>query len=127
MKEDDFVLFLKQDSFLGKTYEYGMVVSVQESNEDVIRKVKVKYWNAKENVDRETLRSVRQLVMIHYVDEIDIIKEIYNIYNWHNLVAPSPQALRFVAKIGQCNVSLQCNNYSLNRQKLLFFCFNLLR
>ena len=26
-----------------------------------------------------------------------------------------------------CNVTIQCNNYSLNRQNLLFFCFNLLK
>ena len=26
-----------------------------------------------------------------------------------------------------CNVTIHCNNYSLNRQKLLFFCFNLLK
>ena len=26
-----------------------------------------------------------------------------------------------------CNVTIHCNNYSLNRQNLLFFCFNLLK
>ena len=26
-----------------------------------------------------------------------------------------------------CNITIQCNNYSLNRQNLLFFCFNLLK
>ena len=60
LKEGDVVLFLKQDSLLSKTYQYGMVVSVQQSSDDVIRKVKVKYRNANENVDRETFRSVRQ-------------------------------------------------------------------
>ena len=55
-----------------------MVVSVQESSDGVIRKVKVKYQKASENVDRETFRSVRQLVMIHPVHEIDIIQEINN-------------------------------------------------
>ena len=81
MKEGDVVLFLKQDSLLSKTYQYGMVASVQESSDGVIRKVNVKYRNANENVDRETFRSVRQLVMIHPVDEIDIIQEINNIKN----------------------------------------------
>ena len=47
----------------------------------MICKVKVKYRNANENVDRETFRSVRQLVMIHPVDEVDIIQEISNIKN----------------------------------------------
>ena len=47
LKEGDIVLFLKQDSFLSKIYQYGMVVSVQQSSDSIIRKVKVKYRNAK--------------------------------------------------------------------------------
>ena len=81
LKEGDVDLFLKQDSLLTKTYQYGIVVSVQQSSDGVISKVKVKYRNANENVDRETFRSVRQLVMVHPVDEIDIIQEINNIKN----------------------------------------------
>ena len=54
LKEGDVDLFLKQDSLLSKTYQYGMVVSVQQSSDGIIRKVKVKYRNANENVDRET-------------------------------------------------------------------------
>ena len=45
LNEVDIVLFLKQDSLLSKTYQYGIVVSVQQSSEGVIRKVKVKYQN----------------------------------------------------------------------------------
>ena len=86
MKEGDVDLFLKQDSLLSKTYQYGMVVSVQQSSDGIIRKVKVKYRNANENVDRETFWSVRQLVMIHPVNETDIIQEINNIKNWYNSV-----------------------------------------
>ena len=81
LKEGDVDLFLKQDSLLTKTYQYGIVVSVQQSSDGVISKVKVKYRNANENVDRETFRSVRQLVMVHPVDEKDIIQEINNIKN----------------------------------------------
>ena len=81
LKEGDVVPFLKQDSLLSKSYQYGMVVSVQESSAGVIGKVTVKYRNANENDDRETFRSVCQLVMIHPVDEIDIIQEINNIKN----------------------------------------------
>ena len=86
LKEGDVDLFLKQDSLLSKTYQYGMVVSVQQSSDGIIRKVKVKYRNANENVDRETFWSVRQLVMIHPVNETDIIQEINNIKNWYNSV-----------------------------------------
>ena len=73
MKEGDVVLFSKQDSLLSKTYQYGMVVSVQQSSDDVIRKVKVKYH-------RETFRSVLQLVMIHPVNEIYIIEEVNSLW-----------------------------------------------
>ena len=81
MKEGDDVLFLKQGSLLSKTYQYGKVVSVQQNSDDVIRKMKVKYRNANENVDRETFRSVRELVMFHPVDEMDIVQEINSITN----------------------------------------------
>ena len=88
MKEGDVALFLKQESLLSKTYQYGTVVSVQQSSDGAIRKLKVKYRNENKNVDWETFGSVRQLVMIHPVNEIDIILEINNIKNWYNLVAP---------------------------------------
>ena len=80
LKEGDVVLFSKQDSLLSKTYQYGMVVSVQQSSDGVIRKVKVKYRNENENGDRDSFRSVRQLVMIHPVNEIYIIEEINNLW-----------------------------------------------
>ena len=97
LKQGDVVLFLKQDPLFSETGQYGIVVSVQQSSDNVIRKVKVKYQNANENVDRETFRSVRQLVMIHPVDEIDIIQELNNIKNWI-LSSPSPQVSNFVTK-----------------------------
>ena len=58
-----------------------MVVSVQQSSDGIIRKVQVKYSNGNENVDRETFRSFHQLVLIHPVDETDIIQETNNIKN----------------------------------------------
>ena len=79
--EGDVVLFFKKDSLFSRTGQYGIVLSVQQSSDNVIRKMKVKYRNANENVDRETFRSVLQLVMIHLVDEIDIIQELKNIKN----------------------------------------------
>ena len=75
------MLFLKQGSLLSKTCQYGKVVSAQQNSDDVIRKMKVKYRNANENVDRETFRSVRELVMFHPVDEMDIVQELNSITN----------------------------------------------
>ena len=52
-----------------------MVVELEFSNDNLARKAKVKYQNANENVSRETFRSVRSLVVIHGVDESDIMTE----------------------------------------------------
>ena len=53
-----------------------MVTSVSAGQDGVIRKVNVKYRNQNENVDRETCRSTRQLVMIHLVDELSLMQEL---------------------------------------------------
>ena len=72
----DVVLFLKNDPILSTTYLYGMVVSVERSKDDVVRKVKVKYRNLNEEVFRETFRPVRSLVVTHRVDESDVMTEM---------------------------------------------------
>ena len=56
-----------------------MVKSFEESNDGIIQKVRVNYRNTIENTDRETYWSVYELVMIHPVDELDIIHSINNI------------------------------------------------
>ena len=54
LKDGDIVLFLKNDSTINKIHEYGKVKSVEKSSEDIIRKLRVKYRNANESIDRET-------------------------------------------------------------------------
>ena len=54
LKDGDIVLFLKKDSTINKIHEYGKVKSVEKSSEDIIRKLRVKYRNANESIDRET-------------------------------------------------------------------------
>ena len=76
IKEGDIVLFQKNDSVLSVTYQYGMVKSVEVGKDGIVRKVQIKYRNHNENIDRETYRSVRQLVMIHRLDELDVIEEL---------------------------------------------------
>ena len=56
LKPGDIVLFLKNESVIAQTYQYGMVTSVSAGRDGVIRKVNVKYQNQNENVDRETCR-----------------------------------------------------------------------
>ena len=79
LKEGDVVLFLKSDSKLSSTYQYGMVKSIKPSVDGIIRKVVIKYRNVKEMSDRETLRSARELVVIHRLEELDLAKELADI------------------------------------------------
>ena len=79
IKEGDIVLFLKKEGKLNSTYQYGMVKSAEPGRDGRIRKVVLKYRNHTESVDRETCRAVRQLIVIHSVDELNILQELGNI------------------------------------------------
>ena len=59
-----------------------MIQEVEKSKDDIIRKVKVKYRNHHENFDRVTYRPVRQLVMIHPINELNIVQELGEIANF---------------------------------------------
>ena len=70
------VLFLKQDGVLSNSYQYGMVSGIVPSKDGVIHKVTVQYRNHQENVDRYKTRSVHDLVLIHPVDELNLMEEL---------------------------------------------------
>ncbi|XP_066915555.1 uncharacterized protein [Clytia hemisphaerica] len=72
----DIVLFKKSDSSISKTYQYGIIASIQPGKDGVIRKVSVRYCNASENTSRETFRSIRDLVLIKSIDESDVFEEL---------------------------------------------------
>ena len=72
----DVVLFSKSDKEFEKVYQYGIVLTTFESKDGLIRVVEVQYQNFKENVKRNTKRCVRELVVIHPVDEIGIQAEL---------------------------------------------------
>ena len=76
MKVGDVVLFLKNEKELETQYQYGMVSKVYPSGDGLIRSVDVEYQNHNENVKRTTKRGVRNLVVIHPVDEIGISQEL---------------------------------------------------
>ena len=57
-------------------YQYGIVESVLPSVNNCVRNVNVRYRNFEENVDRTTKRSVKALILIHKVDELNIMKEM---------------------------------------------------
>ena len=76
VKKGDVVLFDKSEgSFVGE-YQYGMVDDIKVGPDGKIRAVTVKYSNASENLSRTTFRAVRKLIIIHRVDEIDLMEEL---------------------------------------------------
>ena len=76
LKVGDIVLFLKQDSTISSNYQYGIVDTVHQGRDKNIRRVTLRYRNNTENIDRTTTRSVRGLVVIHRVDETNIMEEL---------------------------------------------------
>ena len=73
----DIVLFLKLDNLLCSTYQYGIVETTVADKDGKIRKVEVKYKNSNENTFRKTFRAVRELMVIHYEDELSISEELF--------------------------------------------------
>ena len=58
------------------TYQYGILENVYLSKDGKIRKVDIRYRNGNETKNRFTTRAVRQLVIIHHVNEINIMTEL---------------------------------------------------
>ena len=76
IKVGDVVIFTKNDSVLSKSYTYGIVKDLDYGKDGKPRKALVRYRNSNEEVFRETFRAVRSLVIIHGVDECDLLTEI---------------------------------------------------
>ena len=73
----DVVLFKKVETVLAGAYQYGMVEEVRKSSSDgVIRAVVIRYRNSTEQEDRTTVRALRSIVVIHRVDELNILTEL---------------------------------------------------
>ena len=72
----DVVIFLKNDSPLCNTYQYGMVYSIDVSKDGKVRKVQIKYRNSNENTSRLTFCAVRDIVIIHHIDETSVFEQL---------------------------------------------------
>ena len=83
----DVVLFTKNEGSVVNTYQHGMVHEMELSRDGLTRKVVIKYRNSSENIDHFTTRAVRDLVLIHPVDEIHIIEELGNIATVSSVVS----------------------------------------
>ena len=75
-KIGDVVLFLKSDKQFDKQYQYGIVTGVKVSRDGKIRVIEVEYHNHHENTKRGTNRGVRDVVVIHPIDELGIMREL---------------------------------------------------
>ena len=63
------VLFLKSEKEFESKFQYAMIHAVNVRKDGHIRKVEVEYKNHNEGVKRYTVRGVRELIMVHSVDE----------------------------------------------------------
>ena len=77
----DVVLFLKSEKEYDLQYQYGIVSKVQPCKDGRVRKVEVEYRNFNEGVSRKTQRTVRELVIIHPVDELDIYERLHEMFD----------------------------------------------
>ena len=72
----DIVLLLKSEKEFENLYQYGIISKIYPGKDGRIRAVDVEYQNAGENVKRTSKRGVRELVMIHPIDELGIFGEL---------------------------------------------------
>ena len=72
----DVVIFKKSEKEFDKTYQYGIVTKTFQSKDGLVRSVEVQYQNFNENVKRLSKRGVRDIIVIHPVDELGISAEL---------------------------------------------------
>ena len=73
----DVILFLKNEKELETQYQYGRVSKVYPGKDGLVRSADIEYQNHNENVKRSTKRGVRDLIVIHPIDEVGISQELY--------------------------------------------------
>ena len=61
-------------------YQYGIIQSLKHSKDGLVREVVIEYQNNNENVKRLTTRGVREIVVIHPVDELGLVRELNDLY-----------------------------------------------
>ena len=76
IKVGDIVLFNRSEGSFAGEYKYAVVDEVHHGSDDRIRSVVIRYRNANEEVVRKTVRAVRSLIIIHRIDEINILEEL---------------------------------------------------
>ena len=77
----------QNEGLVENTYQYGMVHETELSRDGLIWKAVSNYRNSSKNIDRLTGRAVRELVLIHPVDEIQIMEELVNVATTCSIVS----------------------------------------
>ena len=78
-KIGDVVLFLNWSKEFDKKYQFGIISDKKESRDGKIREIEVQYQNSNEAIKRKTSRGVRDVVVVHPIGELDIIRELNNV------------------------------------------------
>ena len=76
LKVGDVVLILKHESEISRNYQYGIIDSIEVGRDLKVRKIHVRYRNADQKVDYLTFRSARSIVVIHPVDETNVMQHL---------------------------------------------------
>jgi hypothetical protein len=78
LKVGDVVLFRRTEGSFSGEYKYGRIDEVHRGSNDRIRSVVIRYKNSTEETVRKTVRAVRSLIVVHKIDEINIMEELGN-------------------------------------------------
>ena len=82
VKVGDVVLFMKKEKEYAGYYQYGMIKKIEVGKDGKVRSAIVEYQNHNEDSKRESRRAIRDLVMVHPIDELGLIREIGEIATW---------------------------------------------
>ena len=78
-KIGDVILFLKSDKEFDKIYQYGLIHGLKRSRDEKIRQIVIECQNFNERTKRHTNRGTREVVIIHPVKELGLIREYSNL------------------------------------------------
>ena len=76
LKQGDLVYFRKKESELDGKWVIGMVEEVEYGRDNIIRMVKVKYFNGHQETPEYTLRTVRKLVKVWDIEETSLSDDL---------------------------------------------------
>ena len=69
-------LLLKSDKEFEKLYQYGIIIDLKISRYHKIREIYIEYQNVDESTKRQTKRGTREVVVIHPVNELGLVREL---------------------------------------------------